>query len=212
MCSVLLFKLKFPTSTNQLEGTFCSTHYRSTSTEIPRFTLELGEAVSSGTYAICYVLRAARTRNKIEANYFLHGQKLQVVDSGLYLAVILQSDGDLSEQHTQKVTTGGSKLLGFFWRNLKINSKTIKDQAYKMLLRSKLECVWEPHKKDTVSVLERIQHAARIPRNTISQPSPSQPTSCQSVIGLCHNLQCWHSMGYMFVYVCGVCQNLLDLT
>ena len=118
--------------------------------------------------AKCYVLRATRARTKIEADYFLHGQKLQVVDSGPYLGVILQSDGEWSK-HIQKVTAGGNRLLGFFRRNLKINSKTIKDQAYKMLLRPKLEyasTVWDPYKKDEVNALERIQRrAARIVSN-----------------------------------------------
>ena len=42
----------------------------------------------------CYVLQVSRAREKIETDYFLHGQKLQIVDSGPYLGLILKSDGE----------------------------------------------------------------------------------------------------------------------
>ena len=48
--------------------------------------------------AKCYVLRATRARTKIEADYFLHGQKLQVVDSGPYAFTFYPMIG-LSARH-----------------------------------------------------------------------------------------------------------------
>ena len=60
-------------------------------------------------------------------------------------------------------------MLGFIRRNLKINSKSIKAQAYTMLARPKLEYaspVWDPHKIEQINDIERVQRrAARIVTN-----------------------------------------------
>ena len=60
-------------------------------------------------------------------------------------------------------------MLGFIRRNLRINSKSIKAQAYTMLARPKLEYaspVWDPYKIEHINNLERVQRrAARIVSN-----------------------------------------------
>jgi hypothetical protein len=41
-------------------------------------------------------------------------------------------------------------VLNFIKRNLKVNSKSVKEKAYTSLIRPKLEyssCVWDPHTK-----------------------------------------------------------------
>ena len=60
-------------------------------------------------------------------------------------------------------------MLGFVRRNLRVNSKSAREKAYKMLVRPKVEyaaTVWDPHTKEQVSKIERIQRrAARVVAN-----------------------------------------------
>ena len=69
-------------------------------------------------------------------------------------------------------------MLGFIRRNLKINSKSIKAQAYTMLARPKLEYaspVWDPHKIEQINDIERVQRrAARIVTNDTETPVVSE--------------------------------------
>ena len=56
-----------------------------------------------------------------------------------------------------------NRTLGFLRRNLRVSSKSIKECAYKALVRPQLEyaCqVWDPHKKCQIDDLERIQKKA----------------------------------------------------
>ena len=82
--------------------------------------------------------------------------------------VTLQSNGEF-DKHIADVAKNGNKMLGFMRRNLKINSKSIKETAYKMLARPKMEyasTVWDPHKQDQKYELEKVQRrAARIVSN-----------------------------------------------
>ena len=53
-------------------------------------------------------------------------------------------------------------MLGFVRRNLRVNSKSAKEKAYKMLVRPKVEyryaaSVWNPHTKEQISSIEKIQ-------------------------------------------------------
>ena len=60
-------------------------------------------------------------------------------------------------------------MLGFMLRNLNVNSKSVREQAYKMLVRPQLEyaaTVWDPHKREEIDQIEKIQRrAARIVSN-----------------------------------------------
>ena len=110
----------------------------------------------------CNVLTACRGKNPILADYELHGQILERVQSAGYLGLTIQSDGRWTE-HIESITLKGNRLLGFLRRNLKIGSKTIKEQAYKMLLRPCLEyacTVWDPHTDTDCEKLERVQRRA----------------------------------------------------
>ena len=57
-------------------------------------------------------------------------------------------------------------MLGFVRRNLRVNSKSSKEQAYKMLVRPKVEyaaAVWDPYTAKQINNLEKIQRrAARV--------------------------------------------------
>ena len=82
----------------------------------------------------CNVLHVSRSRKPEKSDYYLHGHKLESVSTTKYLGVTLSDDGEFTE-HLKNVTNNGNQMLGFIRRNLRVNSKSVKDLAYKMLVR-----------------------------------------------------------------------------
>ena len=79
-----------------------------------------------------------------------------------YLGTIAQDDGEWRE-HVTQLTSKGNKTLGFMRRNMKIENKKAKEQAYMMLVRQPLEyasTIWDPHHLTTIKKLENIQRRA----------------------------------------------------
>ena len=100
--------------------------------------------------------------------YSLFGHPLSKVASHSYLGVKL--DSKLSwAKHITEITSKSSKVLGMVKRTLGPCKPEVKDTAYNMLVRPKLEYaspIWNPHKSSQISRLERIQHyAARFVAN-----------------------------------------------
>ena len=100
--------------------------------------------------------------------YSLFGQPLSKVTSHAYLGVKL--DSKLSwAKHITEITTKSSKVLGMVKRTLGPCKPEVKDTAYNMLVRPKLEYAsptWNPHTSSQINRLERIQHyAARFVAN-----------------------------------------------
>ena len=65
--------------------------------------------------------------------------------------------------HMDTITKKANSTLGFLRRNLKINSKSIKERAYFGLVRPQLEycaSVWDPHTATATYAIERIQRRA----------------------------------------------------
>ena len=116
----------------------------------------------------CQVLHVDRSRTTRQTDYYLHGHKLKSVQSTKYLGVTLQTDGEF-DLHISEVANNGNKMLGFIRRSLKINSKSTKELAYKMLVRPKMEyasTVWDPHTDKQKDELEKVQRrAARVVTN-----------------------------------------------
>ena len=88
--------------------------------------------------------------------------------SHAYLGVKL--DSKLSwAKHITEITTKSSKVLGMVKRTLGPCKPEVKDTAYIMLVRPKLEYaspIWNPHTSSQINRLERIQHyAARFVAN-----------------------------------------------
>ena len=55
---------------------------------------------------------------------------------------------------------GSIKMLGFVRKHHRVNSKSSKEQAYKMLVHPKIEyaaAVWDPHTAEHINNLEKIQ-------------------------------------------------------
>ena len=113
----------------------------------------------------CTVMHISRSRTKIETDYYLHGQKLEIVKSAKYLGVTLQDDGEW-EDHITNIVNAGNKTLGFIRRNLRVNSISTKSLAYIMMVRPKLDNaspVWDPYKQDQIAKIEKVQRrAARV--------------------------------------------------
>ena len=92
----------------------------------------------------------------------LFGQPLSEITSHAYLGVKL--DSKLSwAKHITEITTKSSKVLGMVKRTLGPCKREVKDTAYNMLVRPKLEYaspIWNPHTCSQINRLERIQHCA----------------------------------------------------
>ena len=109
--------------------------------------------------------------------YSLFGRPLSKVASHSYLGVKL--DSKLSwAKHITEIPSKSSKILGMVKRTLGPCTPEVKDTAYNMLVRPKLEYaspIWNPHTSYQIIHLEIIQHyAARYVANDHRRtPSPT---------------------------------------
>jgi hypothetical protein len=56
-------------------------------------------------------------------------------------------------KHVNNITASVTQKLNFIKRNLRVNSKTVKEKADTSLVRPKLEyssCVWDPHTESQI--------------------------------------------------------------
>ena len=63
-------------------------------------------------------------------------------------------------KHIDTITAKANSKLGFIKRNININNRTVKDQAYKSLVRPILEysqSVWDPYTATDIQQLESVQ-------------------------------------------------------
>ena len=122
----------------------------------------------------CLVLRHTRSKKPIETIYKLHGQVLSIVPSTVYLGLTIQDDGEW-KKHIDNIESKGNQLLGFLRRNMRIDNKQAKQEAYKMLIRQPIEygaVIWDPYHKTDIDKLERIQRrAARFVQGDFKQTS-----------------------------------------
>eukprot|EP00745_Piridium_sociabile_P041733 TRINITY_DN82982_c0_g1_i5.p1 TRINITY_DN82982_c0_g1~~TRINITY_DN82982_c0_g1_i5.p1 ORF type:complete len:1008 (+),score=211.04 TRINITY_DN82982_c0_g1_i5:126-3026(+) len=110
----------------------------------------------------CNVLNMTRCRTVRENTYSLHDHKLETASSTKYLGVTVQNNGSW-DAHIDAVAAKANRTLGFVRRNLRISSITVKEMAYKSLVRPILEyasTVWDPHQKNDIDKLEAVQRRA----------------------------------------------------
>ena len=85
-------------------------------------------------------------RHEIQTTYSLHGQTLEVVDSGKYLGVTISDD--LSwHKHVDTVAAKASRTQGFLRRNLGECVRAVGSAVCASLVRPTLECAslaWGP--------------------------------------------------------------------
>ena len=94
----------------------------------------------------CEVIHITTKKYPIIHKYTLHGHTLLSVPQIKYLGVQISQDLKWNS-HINSISSKANQTLGFLKRNLKINSQTIKEKAYKSIVRPKLEycsTVWDP--------------------------------------------------------------------
>ena len=110
----------------------------------------------------CNVLSISTNKDPPIYNYTLHGHTLQHVDKAKYLGVTIQSDLKW-HSHINNICNKANSTLGFLRRNLNISSTSVKELAYKSLVRPSLEyasSVWDPYLTEDINKLEKIQRKA----------------------------------------------------
>ena len=115
--------------------------------------------------AKCTVLTVTNKRNPIVTEYTIRGQLLSAVTSARYLGDTITDKVNWSivNWNIDSITNKANRTLGFLRRNLKISSISIKEQAYKTLVRPLVEYaspVWDPHHQTDIRKLECVQRRA----------------------------------------------------
>jgi hypothetical protein len=104
----------------------------------------------------------SHNKTPVKFKYCLHDHALESADKVKYLGVTI-SDDLKWESHIKNICGKANKTLGFLRRNLNIGSTSVKEQAYKSLVRPSLEyacSVWDPHLKSDINTIEMDQRRA----------------------------------------------------
>ena len=93
-------------------------------------------------------------------NYTYHGYTLSSVPQIKYPSVHISYDLKWNSQ-INSISSKANQTLGFMKRNLRINSSTIKENAYKSIVRPKLEycnTVWDPKRTENPKEGDKVYH------------------------------------------------------
>ena len=94
--------------------------------------------------------------NPVEFTFSIRGQDLDTVQHIIYLG--MTSLNKLSwKLHIHNIIRKASKTLGFLNRNLRVNSASVKETAYKALVRPQVEyvaAVWDLGYQNDIKTLE----------------------------------------------------------
>ena len=110
----------------------------------------------------CVLLPISKGKCSPPPDYHLHGHCLEKVDSAKYLGVTLSKDLKWKE-HIESTTKSANSTLAFLRRNIKTSNQKLKSQAYKTLVRPKLEyaaSVWDPYHAKDIHQVEMVQRRA----------------------------------------------------
>jgi len=110
----------------------------------------------------CEILSITRKKQPSIYPHQLHGHHLKQCDSAKYFGVNISKDMRWTK-HIDTITAKANSKLGFIKRNININNRTVKDQAYKSLVRPILEysqSVWDPYTATDIQQLESVQRRA----------------------------------------------------
>ena len=102
----------------------------------------------------CNMLTISLNKIPMKYNYCIHGHVLESVDKAKYLGVAISEDLKSVVKPIR---------LGFLRHNLNIGSTSVKEQAYKSLVRPSLEyvcSVCDPHLKSDINKIEMVQRRA----------------------------------------------------
>ena len=119
----------------------------------------------------CQVMHITKSRAPFQSQYTFHGQTLESVDSAKYLGVTISQDLNWNK-HINNITGKANRTLGFIKRNVKTKNESVKELAYKTLVRPQVEyasTIWSPHTKQNTQKIEMVQRrAARWVNNNYS--------------------------------------------
>ena len=87
----------------------------------------------------CNVLTISHNKTPVKFKYCLHGHVFESVDKAKYHGVTISEDIKW-EGHINNICGKANKTLGFLRRNLNIGSTSVKEQAYKSLVKPSLFC------------------------------------------------------------------------
>ncbi|KAK2166763.1 hypothetical protein NP493_1306g00029 [Ridgeia piscesae] len=109
--------------------------------------------------AKCHLLRITQKRKPSHFTYTTTNQPISQVESHPYLGITIDSKLPWSK-HIHTTTSQCARTLGLLKRTLHPATPNVKETAYNMLIRPKLECAtvaWNPHKQNNIDTLEKIQ-------------------------------------------------------
>ena len=122
----------------------------------------------------CYLMIISRSKSPWKHNYTLDNHTLEQVSDNPYLGITI-SDNLKWHSHISKTTKKANSILGFIRRILRQCHSSLKETAYKSLIRSILDysaVVWDPYLKGDIQNIENIQRrAARFVKNDYSKTS-----------------------------------------
>ena len=110
----------------------------------------------------CQVLRITNKKNPIKSNYSIHNETLACTKDAKYLGVTLNEKMKW-KKHVTNTANKASKTLSFLMRQLNHCHKSIKKKCYETYIRPILEyssSVWDPHNKNEINELEKVQKRA----------------------------------------------------
>ena len=86
----------------------------------------------------CQALHSSRARQQIHSQFTLHGEILESVDCVRYLGVSITKDLSWNT-HINHITGKANRTLGFVKRNVRTTNQSVKEFAYKSLVRHQVE-------------------------------------------------------------------------
>jgi hypothetical protein len=107
----------------------------------------------------CNVLTISKKANPVKYQYNLHGHILESVNIAKYLGCQITSDLRWSD-HINNICGKANRTLGFLRRNLNVGSTSVKENAYKTLVRPTIEyasTVWDPYHQKDIQQFEMVQ-------------------------------------------------------
>ena len=135
----------------------------------------------------CIVIRInSNRRRKINTNYQIHEQTMEVVNSSKYLGVTI-SENLTWRKHIEDTVNKANKTLSFVRRNLSNCSASVKTAAYTTMVRPRLEYssnVWDPHHNKKIHSLEQVERrAARFVHHNYTERTPGCVTNMVQSLG-----------------------------
>ena len=177
---------------------------------IPIPELELAINSNSGAELTPALLTITHKPKPSEFTYTIANQPISRVNSHPYLGVTI--DAKLSwTKHIQSTSSKSAKTLGLLKRTLYPAKPKVKEAAYNMLVRPKLEygaIVWNPHTQNNIDTLEKIHICRSAARLVVHDHRRTTVTHIQSKLGW----QTLETLQHQFTCLYKIKYNLLNIS